>query len=60
MLSENIMISPGDCVCHPEHPELGMGRVQTIQSNHITVNFENAGKLIIDGSVITLEVIPPL
>lgn len=50
----NVLISPGGFVRHPKAPELGLGRVQTIVGDKITVNFENAGKLIVDGSVIEL------
>jgi len=48
----NVLIEPGHFVRHPKAPELGLGRVQTVVGDRITVNFENAGKLIVDGSVI--------
>ena len=50
----NILIAQGSFVRHPKAPELGLGRVQTVVGYKITVNFENAGKLIVDGSVIEL------
>lgn len=55
----NVLISPGGFVRHPKAPELGLGRVQTIVGDKITVNFENAGKLIVDGSVIELMSVDP-
>jgi hypothetical protein len=51
----NAALSPGDFVRHPERPDWGLGQVQSIVGTRITVNFENAGKLLIDGRVIELE-----
>jgi len=55
----NFLISQGSFVRHPKAPELGLGRVQTVVGDKITVNFENAGKLIVDGAVIELAVVDP-
>lgn len=55
----NILIEPGHFVTHPKAPELGLGRVQTIVGDKITVNFENAGKLVVDGSIIELAPADP-
>ncbi len=55
----NFLISQGSFVRHPQAPDLGLGRVQTVVGDKITVNFENAGKLIVDGSVIELAVVDP-
>jgi hypothetical protein len=55
----NILLEPGHFVRHPKAPELGLGRVQTIVGDKITVNFENAGKLIVDGAVIDLLATDP-
>ena len=46
-------------VRHPTEDRLGLGRVQTVLSNKITVNFENAGKIIIDGDVVKLVIVNP-
>ena len=59
MLPGNLLIAPGDFVRHPKHPELGLGRVQTVVQGRITVNFENAGKLIVDGEKVELEPTTP-
>ena len=32
-----------------------LGQIQSMVGTRITVNFENAGKLLIDGSVVELE-----
>ena len=46
---------PGDRVTNPKAPDWGTGQVQSIIKNRVTVNFENAGKKTVDGSVIDLE-----
>ena len=45
----------GDRVKNPMAPDWGIGQVQSIIKNKVTVNFENAGKKTVDGSVIDLE-----
>jgi hypothetical protein len=52
-------LTPGVLVRHPERPEWGVGQVQSVVGSRITVNFENAGKLLINGNVIALEQIEP-
>jgi hypothetical protein len=44
-------------VRHPERPDWGLGQVQSVVGARITVNFENAGKLLINGEVISLETV---
>jgi len=44
-------------VRHPERPDWGLGQVQSVVGARITVNFENAGKLLINGDVIALETV---
>ncbi|MDX1711746.1 MAG: DUF3553 domain-containing protein [Rhodovibrionaceae bacterium] len=48
---------PGAFVRHPDEPDWGIGQVQSVVGHRITVNFENAGKLLIDGERIGLEVV---
>ena len=48
---------PGDFVRHPAQPEWGLGQVQSVAGARITVNFEDAGKMTINGDVIRLEVV---
>ncbi len=50
----NALLSPGDFVRHPARPDWGPGQVQSMIGHRITVNFENAGKVVIDGNVIEL------
>jgi len=52
-------LAPGDFIHHPGRPDWGLGQIQSIIGTRITVNFENAGKVLIDGSVIELEPAEP-
>ena len=46
---------PGDYVTNPLEKDWGIGQVQSIIKNKITVNFQNQGKQVINGEIITLE-----
>ncbi|MGE0116954.1 MAG: DUF3553 domain-containing protein [Dongiaceae bacterium] len=48
---------PGLLVRHPERPDWGLGQVQSVVGSRVTVNFENAGKLLINVDVVLLETI---
>jgi len=49
------LLVPGMLVGHPDRPDWGLGQVQSVIGHRVTVNFENAGKLVIDATVIALE-----
>ena len=46
---------PGDKVINPLNKEWGIGQVQSIIKDKVTVNFENAGKKVINAKNITLK-----
>ena len=46
---------PGDKVVNPAKKEWGIGQVQSIINDKITVNFENVGKKVINSTNIELE-----
>lgn len=46
---------PGDKVFNPSNKDWGVGQVQSIINNKITVNFENVGKKVIFSSNIELR-----
>ncbi len=48
---------PGSYVRNPARPDWGLGQVQSVVGTRITVNFEHAGKLSINGAIVKLEVI---
>ena len=50
-------LEPGALVRHPDQPDWGLGQVQSRIGDRITVNFANAGKRVIDGSRVTLELV---
>ncbi|RED14162.1 DUF3553 domain-containing protein [Pontivivens insulae] len=51
----NEFLEPGALVRHPDQPDWGVGQVQSVIGDRITVNFEHAGKLMIDGSKVILR-----
>ena len=54
-------LTPGMRVRHPGQPDWGLGQVQSVDGARVTVNFEHAGKLLINTEVVSLEVVidPP-
>ena len=48
---------PGLRVRHPGEPDWGTGQVQSVIGDRVTVNFEHAGKRLINGAVIHLEMV---
>ncbi|HEX7006333.1 MAG TPA: DUF3553 domain-containing protein [Alphaproteobacteria bacterium] len=48
------VLSPGVYVRHPTQPDWGLGQVQSVIGNRVTVNFENAGKLLINSDAVEL------
>jgi hypothetical protein len=51
------LISPGSLVRHPTEEEWGIGQVQTVIGSRITVNFENAGKRVINADRVELVLV---
>lgn len=47
-------IEPGMRVRQPDRPDWGTGQVQSVIGERVTVNFENAGKLLINLAVVRL------
>ena len=46
---------PGDKVTNPNNKDWGIGQIQSIINNKVTVNFENVGKKVINTEIIKLE-----
>jgi hypothetical protein len=46
---------PGDYVINPKNKTWGIGQIQSIIKNKVTVNFENVGKKVINNNIIILE-----
>lgn len=51
------LLEPGMLVRHPTCADWGIGQVQSRIGDRVTVNFPNAGKVVIDGSKIGLEIV---
>ena len=45
---------PGRYVRHPHRPDWGLGQIQSAVGPRVTVNFENAGKLLINTPAVAL------
>ena len=50
-----IDFEPGDYVKNPANKDWGIGQVQSIIGNKVTVNFENYGKRVINVKIVKLE-----
>ena len=50
-----IDFEPGDYVLNPANKSWGIGQIQSVIKNKVTVNFENVGKKVINSTNIKLE-----
>ena len=48
------LLEPGMLVRHPQMAEWGLGQVQSVVGARVTVNFEHAGKVVLDSNRIDL------
>ena len=53
----DVVLTPGAIVSHPDEKGWGNGQVQSNIAGKITVNFENRGKVVIDGTKIMLVLV---
>ncbi len=51
-------IEPGMRVQHPDRPDWGDGQVQSVVGDRVTVNFADAGKILINAAVVELAILP--
>ncbi len=51
------LIEPGQRVLHPDKPDWGVGQVQSAIGDRVTVNFEHAGKVLVNAAVIPLVIL---
>lgn len=42
---------------HPGRPDWGVGQVQSVIGERVTVNFEHGGKVLVNAAIVTLQVI---
>ena len=53
----NEILEPGMMVRHPGAPEWGVGQVQSRIGDRIVVNFAEAGKQVVEGSRVQLQLV---
>lgn len=51
------LIEPGQRVRHPDQPDWGVGQVQSVIGERVTVNFEHRGKVLVNAAVVALEIL---
>jgi hypothetical protein len=51
------LLAPGVLVRHPQQPDWGLGQVQSVVGERVTVNFEHRGKVLINAARISLDVV---
>ena len=51
----HIDFEPGDYVLNPANKNWGIGQIQSIIGNKVTVNFENVGKRVLNIEFVSLE-----
>jgi hypothetical protein len=56
---ERAEFEPGQFVTNPARPEWGLGQVQSAVGARVTVNFEHAGKVLVDTAVVRLVMTDP-
>ena len=57
MTDLNALLEPGMLVRHPDQPDWGLGQVQSNINGKVTVNFEHMGKVVLDGTRASLELV---
>ena len=50
-----VLLEPGQWVRHPDQPDWGIGQVQSVDGERVTVNFEHTGKTLINAAVVRLD-----
>ncbi|MGB3317216.1 MAG: DUF3553 domain-containing protein [Albidovulum sp.] len=51
------ILEPGMLVRHPQQEDWGLGQVQSRIGAKVTVNFEHAGKVVLDGTRVDLIIV---
>lgn len=59
MTALNEFLTPGQLVKNPDRPDWGLGQVQSVVRGKITVNFEEVGKVVLDATQISLDLVYP-
>ena len=54
-----VFLEVGAIVRHRDEPDWGIGQIQSIIGTRITVNFQNQGKVVLQGDDLPLELVSP-
>ena len=57
MANLSAILAPGMLVAHPDRPDWGTGQVQSVVGGRVTVNFPDAGKVVLDGTRVSLVLV---
>ena len=57
--SIDAFLEPGVLVRHPGRADWGIGQVQSVDGARVTVNFEEAGKQVINAREVAMEYLGP-
>lgn len=57
MTHSRAAVEPGQRVRHPMRPDWGVGQVQSAIGDRVTVNFENAGKVVLNLAAAHIDII---
>lgn len=59
MLMSHPFLEVGALVRHRDRPDWGIGQIQSMIADRITINFENEGKIVIIGGEDILDLVAP-
>ncbi|GAB6854605.1 DUF3553 domain-containing protein [Asaia astilbis] len=48
MRAPSSFFEPGQFVTHPDCPDWGVGQIQSVTGDRVTINFENQGKVLVN------------
>lgn len=54
-----VFLEVGAIVRHRDEPDWGLGQIQSIIGTRVTVNFEDQGKVVMQGDDLPLELVSP-
>lgn len=55
----SLLLEPGQFVRHPLQPDWGVGQIQSVVGDRVTVNFEHRGKVLVNVALAPLTVVEP-
>lgn len=56
---QHVFLEVGAIVRHRDQPDWGLGQIQSVIGSRVTVNFQNQGKVVMQGDDLPLELVSP-